>query len=518
MSLRKTLILAVVLLAAVAYILKVQLPKDEAQRSAGVVFGAVGKEAIESIEILSPAESFTLKNTAPELHPTVGSAPTAIDVDLLKKWELADINGSRLDHASVNALLTALLALKLDEPLPAKDLDSDLSVYGLKSPELTLRVAAGAKKTELQFGKENSYVYKRYLKLGDSPDIYLVSTGLFSAASKSKNEFREKSPVNFIDSDLKSLSIQDENGAITKLEIDAKYNWRVVEPTTYSANNAVVSALTRDLRAMRVAAFLDGRSATDFGLQQPKARVVLDFKDSLKRTPLELLLAVQKATNGEDAYLKTSERDTIYRLETNPLSAIVKPVDAFRETQLFKFATDQAVQLDFQLFEAPPISIVRNGDHWSVNGKPGDDNFVRDLVEALSELRADGFPKDNRDYGFGNPRLKLVVRLSTPENKTLERTLIVGDSAAKTGNEATRYYASVDGQAEPFTISKESYKAIFPREEVLLRSDKPAPSVAAAPAADPATIVDSSSVPDGAAEEGVDEGPGAEGPGESDSE
>ena len=138
-------------------------------------------------------------------------------------------------------------------------------------------------------------------------------------------------------------------------------------------------------------------------------------------------------------------------------------------------------------FKASPISIVKTGETWSVNSHPGDDNFVKQLIMSMSELSADSFPVDNRDYGFSNPRLKAVVRLQQPEadKKIVERTIVVGDNADRGSNDENRYFAAVDDMSEPFIISKESYKDIFPRLEILLRA-KDAPTVAPETSGSPA--------------------------------
>lgn len=471
MSLRKTLILGVLLLAALAYILKVELPKDEAKKSEGMVLSGLQKESIESIEIKTPKESFVLKNTEPKPAQTAGTEATSIETDALKKWELGDIPGATLDRSAVNALITAALGLKLEDPLPASDVDADLTVYGLKEPELSLSINSLSKDITLEFGKENEYVSKRYLKVAGQPEIYLVGTGLYSAAAKGKENYRNRTPVAFVDGDLKSIAIQNAQSILTKFEMGESYQWRIVEPASYDASNTAVSSLTRDLRALRAAKFIDGKTPADFGLDKPAASISIEFKNA-QIAPLELKLATKKDSGKENAFLAVSGEPTIYQLETNPLSAILKPVDAFRETELFRFATDQVVQLDFNLYQEPPVSIVKTGQTWTVNSKPADDAFVRTLIDSLANLKAEGFPKDNRDYGFGNPRLKAVVRLASPgaEKSITERTLVVGDSAAKSGNEDTRYYAATDDFKEPFLIGKESLKAIRPREEVLVKA------------------------------------------------
>ena len=471
MSLKKTLILALFLLGAVAYILQVQVPSDQEKAALGLPFGSLNNESIESIEIAGPLGQYTLKN--PDPKPAAASAePSVVEVDSLKKWELADVKGAEVDRSALNALISTLIGFKLEEPLPAQDLDPDVAVYGLKEPDLRVRVTSAGKTTELQFGKENSYVAKRYVRIDGANDIYLVPSGLYSAANKTKKEFRNKAPLEFLDNELKSISLHTPSTGTIKFEIDDHYQWHIVQPAAYTASSTALADLTREIRSMRAETFLDGDlKLSDYALDQPALRVDMEFKPSAKREPLQLSFSPTGAKGVEQAYLKVSDKATIFKVEGNPVLKIAQPLENFREKSLFKFATDQAVQLDFDLFQSAPLSIVRAGTDWLVNSKPGDVNFVRQLLESLAALQAEGFPNDNRDYGFANPRLKLVLRLvgPEPEKKVSERTLIVGDSADKAGKSESRYYASVDGTSEPFLISKDTLKDIYPREEVLVK-------------------------------------------------
>lgn len=472
MSLRKTLLLALILLAAITYIVKVQVPADAVRAAKGQLFAGLNNDAIESIEISGMLGQFTLRNKAPKpALPT--DEPAAVAVDSLKNWEMADVAGADLDRSTLNALISTLLGFKLDEPLPAGDLESDPAVYGLKEPELRLTVNAGGKATQLSFGKENAYVSKRYLQVGAGGDIYLVPSGLFSAANKTKNEFRNKAVLEFLDNEVKSISIHSPATGTAKFQIDDQYQWHIVEPAAFTASSAAMADLTRELRSIRAATFIDGEAKlSDYSLDQPALTVDFEFKPSAQRAPLQVLFSPAGAKGVEQAYVKVGDKPSIFKIESNPIANIARPLDDFREKELFKFASDQAVQLDFDLFGAQPISIVRTGETWLVNSKPGDVNFIGQLIESLVTLHADGFPNDNRDYGFANPRLKLVLRLvgPEPEKKVSERTLIVGDSADK-AKEGARYYAAVDGTSEPFIISKDTLKAIYPREEVLVKRE-----------------------------------------------
>ncbi|MBX7143755.1 MAG: DUF4340 domain-containing protein [Oligoflexia bacterium] len=481
MSLRKTLLVAILFLGALYYVLQYDIPREAERAKKGQVFSGLTREAISSIEISAETSSFTLNNTKPVAASGGENADKDIALDNWRSWELAEVPGSQLDRSALNGLLTAILGLKLEEPLPKDDLNSDLSVYGLVKPELTVAVKVGDRTTQVQFGKNNDYVSKRYVRIAGEPDIYLLGPGLFSAANHQKIDFRNRNPIEFIDADLQQITLIDATGSQIKLKTGEKLAWRIVEPGSYSASENALSGFGRELRGVHVSNFIDSpEKLATYGLEKPSVRVRLEFRELAKREPVELALGLVKKDGAEKVYAQLNGQKSVLEIDGNPISKLLRPVDDFRERELFKFATDQAVQLDFELYKADPVSLIKKDNDWLVNGKPADTAFVEELLRALSGLRADTFPNDNRDYGFGNPRLKVVVRLQSGGGdlkQTSERLLVIGDSAGQDAKSGVRYYAASDDRKEPFIINKDKFKAIFPRLDVLQKVEgTPTPS------------------------------------------
>lgn len=497
MSLRKTLILGALLVGVLFYILWVEIPGEAERAKRDVVFNELSKEEIETIEIQRAGESYTLKNTAPKSsskEEVKGPAATQHDPDFFKKWELSDVKGSELDSAALNGLLSALSDFRSGSALPKNEISEDLAVYGLKEPEVSVKVNAGNRELAVSFGKENEYLSKRYAKITGyqpvqessqpSSDIFLMASGLYAATNKSKLDFRKKTPLEYLDSNVKSIELIEKNGKL-KLESTGDFAWRIVEPLSLKAGNAPISELHREIRNLRAAEFIDGDhlNLADYGLDNPALTLKINFKETVKTNPIEAQLGVLKTTKDgkteEKTYFSVTGKPSVFKLSDNPVTRIFKPVDAFREKKQFKFLPEEVEQLHFTKGDSPLV-LTKSGNDWKVNDKNADETFVRQLLKDLSDLEAKDFPQASEDFGFGNPILKVNVRLreKTPPNpgaqespaseKPLspnERVLVIGRQDPQSKN----YYATVDDQGEQFLVGEDVLKRITPKEEALVK-------------------------------------------------
>jgi hypothetical protein len=132
------------------------------------------------------------------------------------------------------------------------------------------------------------------------------------------------------------------------------------------------------------------------------------------------------------------------------------------------------------------VVLARAGEDWKVNGEAGDKVFVRQFLNDLSELKAERFPDETRDFGFGNPRLKVTVRFEAKAGETgagLEHVLVVGDPAElDEAKNPKSYFAGVGALNEPFIINQDSFKKISPSLEILRQSSSSSAGSSASPA------------------------------------
>ncbi|MBX7138227.1 MAG: DUF4340 domain-containing protein [Oligoflexia bacterium] len=484
MSLKKTLVLALLLIGAAVYIFKIEIPQGEAKKTEKNIFRGVTKSQFEKIEVSGKQGSYILVNTKPVAEP-VSAQSSDPAADALAGWELGDLKGAELDRGSLNSLLSALVGFREEISIPKDEQESDLTIYGLKDPELLLKAWHSGQELAISFGKNNSYLSKRYASINGQAGIFLVSDALFTAANKSRTEMRNHTPVGFADSEISELLLNFD-GQKLKFLAHSDGQWKIAEPFAASASSTAVSNLLMQLRNLRAEDFIDppGDRAAEYGLEKPQLEIDLNFKDSTKRAPLHLGIGSASAPQGQQAqfrwFMNLSGKPSIFKLSADPLSALNRDAGFYREKKLFQVISDQVQKVNCS---APALSLTKNGEHWEVNGKPGDDVFVKEALQRFSNLEAESFPNQEQDFGFNSPTLRCQFTLKSGAKPELVRTLVVGKRLDDKQNMG-RYFAAVDDLSEPFIISEQSLAGITPREEALLKPiNTPAPLLtpAAAP-------------------------------------
>jgi hypothetical protein len=537
MSLKKTLLLSVVLALAGAYIYMVELPAGEKKEKQDQLFSELTERAISEIAVQKGQDSFLLKNIKPVAAPEVEKAAEGDAEKPMgssgkgSDWQLGEILGAQLDDGALTSLTSALLGLKVGESLPSSDVDKDLSIYGLSSPELVLSVSGvrsegGSFKRTLRFGKKNEYVKLRYLQVQEQPDassqapvVYLVPETLFISANRAATDFRKKTFISFLDADVKTVSFNSQAG---KVSLEARpiadnkvplkvSKWALTEGSsveggsTRRASEALVAEILRDLRNAKASAFIDGEEAKvpeKFGLTEGTAKVSIGFS-SQGREPLELRFAVVKDKDsfgrGPGTYVSMSGVPSVFFVDGDLSAKLFKSGNDLRDRQLFQFDNEKTQKIEISKSGAEPVILVKaSGDTWNVADAAGatvssDATFARQYVADLALLRADGFPEESRDFGFETPSGRVVVSFAS--EGAPKATLVLGKEAVNGAHFAGILVGDEKVVAEPFILSAEGIAKAFPRREVLVPVPTSAPEVAAegAVAAPAAEIVEQSS-------------------------
>ncbi|MCB9030709.1 MAG: DUF4340 domain-containing protein [Deltaproteobacteria bacterium] len=458
MSLKKTLVLAIFLVGIISYIQYVELPSQRAEEQKGILFKEISKSDIAQIDI---------KNSSDTIHLTKDS-----------DWRVETPGSDLVDLGAVDSLLGSIMNLDVSTSIPKEEIEADLSIYGLEKPEASITVSAKGKATEIAFGKLNSFLDKRYIQYGDTRNVSLVTDQLYSAVTKSKDDYRDRTPIEFSAQDIRQILILADNVEYVFVR-DSDSSWRSVKPTEATLSEAAVNELLRNVKNLTAAAFIDPKDASstlnpkDYGIGD-KSYVTMNLAlgSSEEEKQLKLNIGKKKKDNHEFFYTFDNQR-SIFALASDPKPQLVKPVVELREKQLFRFSTDNAVKVSFVYKEElPELTLDKSAKPaesiWLVNHKIADDVFVNEILKNLSNLTADSFPKSQDDLGFDPPTLAVTVTIREDKDTVSEKVLLIGKSIDKT-KEEKRYYAIVKGTNEPFIISEQSFKRIRAREETLVK-------------------------------------------------
>lgn len=493
MNLKKTLALACILLAAIFYIKKVELPHQQEIANKGAVLTDLSIAQARSIEVIkqqpagTPAAAdqkelnFTLVNSKPHdgVVPTpvpAGGSRVDSTVETAKLWHLDGVEGGGLDPAVLTGFVNALKDLKADGPLPADQVGNDLSVFGLKDPALKINVKVDDKNSvQLSVGSENQYLSKRYLQISGDNGIYMIPSLSFTSLNKNRDDFRNKTPVSFFDADIKTVELEGEKGKVT-VEQGSPGVWQVTSPVQKTGSARHISDLLFSLKGLRAAEFVDnaGGDLSAFGLDKPSLVAQLKFDDKKSTQPLTIKIgkAAKKnegAKDSESYYFTTSTSGAVYKAVSNPLPQISKGADDLRDKEMFKLEVDAVQKISLSGSQVGSLEISRDGEKWTVNGKEGDALYVRQVLNNFSTLEASSFPSAPGQDPFKNSRLKavLLVRKAADSKDTETKTLLIGDKFDK----SDEYYARVGEAGDLFAIKGEDLKKLAPSEVALLRHE-----------------------------------------------
>ncbi len=512
MSLRKSILLGLVLLGALFYIFRVELPKEEQTAREELLLTGVGGESIEQIEVSRSGGNYVLKNKSPKTPELGGNEKDGKDSNdshgtpaNKESWQLANLPDAPLDSTTLGSLLSALSSLKGGKAIKAEDMNPDLGVYGLKEPSLVLKVVyqqiGGATQTvELQFGKKNEYLGERYLRMlrgsDSAPALFLINDTTYTAANKEANAFRKRQIIEFSDSEVKGVSFDSSGSSLAfepredvadgkdaKKSLLKESSWKLTSPVATQASQQAISEWLRALRTIRVKEFFDGEAAQtgSFGLSEPQFHVVVSFKDTANRGPLDVILHKGEKRDGalDPVYMGMKGSSSVFLLDGDPFAGLQKGVNDLREHELFRFPVDRVQKVVLERGETSDrIVLARAEDSWTVNEKPGDKTFVSQFLNDLSQVKALQFLTDSKESGFDRPYGKVTVTIGSPEPVNDRADLPAGDvvltiglpyrgPGAKDSAEASRY-AVVGDSSDVFTLPQEVVNKVLPRIETLV--------------------------------------------------
>lgn len=511
MNLKKTLILAVLLLLAFLYLRQVTIPSHQREAQKSQVFPKLTVADFDSIQSQrradpqKPVEEFTLRvrgTVAPTPTPARAGAEDAEDerdaaVDRGAEepqvvWELVQPVAGVVDSQVADALAGALRGLELSAPLDEHKLERDFAVYGLDKPALTLVVRTkGGEEVEIAFGARNEFLSKRFVKVSGRSSVFLVDDGVFGLLDKRLDDVRSKTPVQFADSDLRFVTVRA-GGGTTKLRQVSSGEWKILEPTELPAAPLAVQELLRAVRELRVVEFIDtvagGKEA--YGLQQPAVELMLEFTETHTPRTLRVALGEVVAAAGEGAsaaegqaekriYFESSGAPTVYKTGVSSLESFARDSDDLRERHIFRLQGGTLGAEDIERVQGtgtgmPEVVIATNQTDWTVNGKRSDPVFVEQYLNDMVNLEATAFPTEVPADAFSEPLVTLVItrkgKPTEPLTLTVGRALTTAEAVQGGGAHWARL--SENG-AEPgrqviVLIRDIEAKRIVPHEEALI--------------------------------------------------
>jgi hypothetical protein len=354
---------------------------------------------ITSVLMLSPQETLELKKEKDE-------------------WKILKPLVDDVDEMAMTGFLQGLINAKIQKVSDEVKATIDWKKYGLE-PGIKFEVGSAKKTNEFVVSSSNAFDGSFYLRVKDQ--LYL--------GDRSWAHIADKSAVQ-----LRSRTIWRTSGAVKKLALRIDEPRKMVENTVLSksekgwesqpALDLPVSQdrvrdwleAVQDLRATGIA--MDNPVRADLEkLQLTKPSLVAQFTITKDGKEDSVTWEIGQDL-GEDVYLKTSERATIYKLSKGGIKDIRISLNKFLDgKKAFRFNLEEAKDL-LLVRDGSAFHFVKNEKAWILESPKGDTFKPEGLVEFLQKLEAldpivEDLPPDLQFHANMN---RLVVK---SEQKTL---------------------------------------------------------------------------------------------------
>ncbi len=398
MSLRKALIMVVVLLALGAYVYFVEFAQEQEEAEKKKLL-AFDREAVTEVALTYPDRAVHLKKEADG------------------KWRITQPIEVEADNPAVESLVTAIADAEIKRTL--EETPQDLSVYGLNAPVVKLQVTLKDGKTLplVSIGKDTPVGFSVYVQREGDPKILLAPQTFRIGMQKEVKDLRDRTVVAFADDEVKKVEIHGPDKDIVLSKADT--GWTMEKPLSVKADDTEVRTFLSSLRAMRAQDFLEQPSPdlTELGLAPPQLSVSLVIgTDKAQKT---VLIGGEKTDDqgGKQRYIKRGEKDTLFLVGDGSLRDLEKTANDFRDKTVARFAQDQAAKIEVKRQDGDGFTLTRGADkQWSIdktlNGTLKHvalDQFVTDIDELRGfEIAADD-PSDLNAYGLQEPLVTIAV-------------------------------------------------------------------------------------------------------------
>jgi hypothetical protein len=397
-SLRRILVLLVLVAALGTYLFVYELPQAEREAKKDKLL-AVDKEAVKGVSLVYPDRELDLRKDE-------------------RGWRLVKPVDAPADEAAVKSLLGTLVDAEVQKTLD--DMPSDLSAFGLDTPNVTVRVTPteGSELAPIAVGKNTAIGGKTYVHKGDEQKLYLTSSSLQFALNKQVKDLRDKQLLAFQDDEVTRVEITPAGGETVTLTRKDKDAWTVA-PGDHPADATEVRSYLSSLRTLRATDFPDD-APTDlakYGLQEPRLLVTVATGQDGATTRSLAVGAESSAGSQKQVYARRGDQPTVYALGDWTFRTLNKTAGQFRDKTVLGFDPTRVGRLAIERKSGAGVTLARGDDgSWRIEGeegtKPKTDAVTR-YLDDLRDLRGADIaaepPGDLARFGLDAPELRIAL-------------------------------------------------------------------------------------------------------------
>lgn len=450
MRFRTTIILALVLIGLGAYVYWVEFPQAEQEAKKKTLFDFKSDDVTE-VALVYPDREIDLKKVGDD-------------------WRLTKPLDTAADNMTVKNLVNAIAECEIKKTL---DDSKDLAQYGLDQPFVKVTVKLKDKELPtILVGKNTPVGFSTYIQKADDPKVLLTSSAFRSGMDKKVKDVRDKTILNFAETDAHKLELHGDGKDIVLTRQDD--NWKIEQPGPYAADSGSMRTLLSTLRSMRAVDFPADQPTdlTPYGLDHPRLKVMLYLgKDNAEKS---ILLGSEN--EKKEVYVQGSGQPTVYTVSDWVFRDLNKGVDDLRDKSVLAFDRDKITEVQLTRKDGAAVKLVRGDDkQWrteGVEGKPAAttiSQYIGDLHDLKGYEIAADHVADLAPYGLDQPLLKIAV---VGEDHKPVGTVLLG-SREKDGKK--EYTATTEGGTTVFLVRDYSFTRLNKQPQDFL--EKPTPTM-----------------------------------------
>lgn len=483
MSLRKILVVLLLVAALFTYLVVYEFPKAEQEGKKERLL-QVDKEAVTGIVLAYPDR---------ELELSKGE----------RGWRLVKPVDAPADESAVKSLLTTVVDAEVQRTLD--EVPQDLTAFGLAAPSVTVRLTLKeGSAPPVAVGKNTAIGGKTYVRKGDDPKILLTTSSLQLGLNKQAKDLREKQLLTFQDDDVTSVVVKPAGGTPVTLLRKDKDDW-TVEPGSRRADPTEVRSYLSSLRATRATDFPDDAPSdlAKYGLDAPRLAVsVITGKEGAEETQTIVLGAESTQGSQKLVYAKRAEHPTVYALGEWSLRNLSKTAGQLRDKTVLGFDPARVGRVVLERTGGGMVTLVRADAGWTVEGaeagtKPNQASISR-FLDDLRDLRGTDVAAepagDLAVFGLDTPALR--VTLTDKDGQAIGSVLGTKHDA--------KHYVMRSGAETVFETRDYMYTRLDKQPKDFVEGEKPTAAVTPPPAAPADTHADHDAAADDADAEDLD--------------
>lgn len=258
-------------------------------------------------------------------------------------WRMVKPTEDMAESSAVEGFLLQALTIRLKNFREDKDKVADWAKYGLDKPRAALALSGKGKIETVSLSTKNAFDGSFFVRLGD--ELYLGEAGLASIAERQPSSLRSRRLWRHDNASVTQAAVEL-NGGSSKYTLSKDGEaWSMQPSPKFKLDAAKIESWIESVQDLLPADVtketLEEADKTEFLLKKPSLLVTLKGKDKDGKD-IDWIVTIGQ-DRGEEIFLYTNQRPTIYRMNRSGPTKLTVPPEYFRDGhEPFQVPVEQA--------------------------------------------------------------------------------------------------------------------------------------------------------------------------------